>query len=329
MLDMGFIPDIKRILALLPAQRQSLLFSATFSEEIKKLAQAMLRDPQLIEVARRNATAETVTHKVHACATDDKRALLTHLLTQPDYVSRQALVFVNTKFGASRLAVHLIRQGVAADAIHGDKSQQQRTEALEAFKSGAVRVLVATDVAARGLDIEDLPFVINFELPHNAEDYVHRIGRTGRAGRSGEAISLMAPEERGRVADIEKLIRKEIEPATPEGFDPGRARQREVRESSPREGRAGERPRERAASSGERPEGAARRGRSSPGDTVRPPRSSRSSASQVAADGFDFSKPYESLPSGEGTAATTDGTAAGARRGKRQVAALLGGNGKR
>ncbi|WP_306478374.1 DEAD/DEAH box helicase [Methyloversatilis sp.] len=329
MLDMGFTPDIKRILALLPAQRQSLLFSATFSEEIKKLAQAMLRDPQLIEVARRNATAETVTHKVHACATDDKRALLTHLLTQPDYVSRQALVFVNTKFGASRLAVHLIRQGVAADAIHGDKSQQQRTEALEAFKSGAVRVLVATDVAARGLDIEDLPFVINFELPHNAEDYVHRIGRTGRAGRSGEAISLMAPEERGRVADIEKLIRKEIEPATPEGFDPGRARQREVRESSPREGRAGERPRERAASSGERPEGAARRGRSSPGDTVRPPRSSRSSASQVAADGFDFSKPYESLPSGEGTAATTDGTAAGARRGKRQVAALLGGNGKR
>ena len=162
MLDMGFIPDIKRILALLPAQRQSLLFSATFSEEIKKLAQAMLRDPQLIEVARRNATAETVTHKVHACATDDKRALLTHLLTQPDYVSRQALVFVNTKFGASRLAVHLIRQGVAADAIHGDKSQQQRTEALEAFKSGAVRVLVATDVAARGLDIEDLRFVINF-----------------------------------------------------------------------------------------------------------------------------------------------------------------------
>jgi len=332
MLDMGFIPDIKRILALLPAQRQSLLFSATFSEEIKKLAQAMLRDPQLIEVARRNATAETVTHKVHACATDDKRALLTHLLTQPDYVSRQALVFVNTKFGASRLAVHLIRQGVAADAIHGDKSQQQRTEALEAFKSGAVRVLVATDVAARGLDIEDLPFVINFELPHNAEDYVHRIGRTGRAGRSGEAISLMAPEERGRVADIEKLIRKEIEPATPEGFDPGRARQREARESSPREGRGGERPRERAASSGERPErpeSTARRSRSSPGDAVRPPRSPRSSASQVAADGFDFSKPYESLPSGDDPAATADGTAGGARRGKRQVAALLGGNGKR
>ncbi|MDP3873628.1 MAG: DEAD/DEAH box helicase [Methyloversatilis sp.] len=333
MLDMGFIPDIKRILALLPAQRQSLLFSATFSEEIKKLAQAMLRDPQLIEVARRNATAETVTHKVHACATDDKRALLTHLLTQPDYVSRQALVFVNTKFGASRLAVHLIRQGVAADAIHGDKSQQQRTEALEAFKSGAVRVLVATDVAARGLDIEDLPFVINFELPHNAEDYVHRIGRTGRAGRSGEAISLMAPEERGRVADIEKLIRKEIEPATPEGFDPGRARQREARESSPREARGGERPRERAAASSgerpERPESAARRGRSSPGDAVRAPRSPRSSASQVAADGFDFSKPYESLPSGDGPAATADGTAGSARRGKRQVAALLGGNGKR
>ena len=324
MLDMGFIPDIKRILALLPAQRQSLLFSATFSEEIKKLAQAMLRDPQLIEVARRNATADTITHRVHACSTDDKRTLLTHLLTQPDYVSRQALVFVNTKFGASRLAVHLIRQGVAADAIHGDKSQQQRTEALEAFKSGAVRVLVATDVAARGLDIEDLPFVINFELPHNAEDYVHRIGRTGRAGRSGEAISLMAPEERGRVADIEKLIRKTIEPAVPEGFDPGQAHRREVREPHSREGRSsdrsGERGRER---SGDTP----RRSRTQEGDTARSPRGPRPSTSQIAADGFDFSKPYEPLQPDTSGAVTDASTAA--KRGKHQVAALLGGNGKR
>ncbi len=322
MLDMGFIPDIKRILSLLPAQRQSLLFSATFSEEIKKLAQAMLRDPQLIEVARRNATADTITHRVHACATDDKRALLTHLLTQPDYVTRQALVFVNTKFGASRLAVHLIRQGVAADAIHGDKNQQQRTEALEAFKNGSIRVLVATDVAARGLDIEDLPFVINFELPHNAEDYVHRIGRTGRAGRSGEAISLMAPEERGRVADIEKLIRKSIEPAVPEGFDPARARQRENHET-----RSSERLRDRSS---DRSSEAPRRSRSSSGDAPRTARPARPAAPLIAADGFDFSKPYESLPppsSGDATADAT--TAAAGKRPKRQIAALLGGKGKR
>jgi ATP-dependent RNA helicase RhlE len=320
MLDMGFIPDIKRILALLPAQRQSLLFSATFSEEIKKLAQAMLRDPQLIEVARRNATAETITHRVHACGTDDKRALLTHLLTQDSYADRQALVFVNTKFGASRLAHHLVRQGVAADAIHGDKSQQQRTEALEAFKNGSVRVLVATDVAARGLDIEDLPFVINFELPHNAEDYVHRIGRTGRAGRSGEAISLAAPEEKGRVADIEKLIRKPIEIVVPEGFDPARARTRETRSERP----------ERAARS-ERGERGERRSRPSASDAPRAPRAPRASASTVAADGFDFSKPYESstpdVPAdgGDGTSAPTPAK----RSGKRQVAALLGGSGKR
>ncbi|HEY9193415.1 MAG TPA: DEAD/DEAH box helicase [Methyloversatilis sp.] len=307
MLDMGFIPDIKRILALLPTQRQSLLFSATFSEEIKKLAQAMLRDPQLIEVARRNATADTITHRVHACSTDDKRALLTHLLTQESYVTRQALVFVNTKFGASRLAHHLVRQGIAADAIHGDKSQQQRTEALDAFKSGAVRVLVATDVAARGLDIEDLPFVINFELPHNAEDYVHRIGRTGRAGRSGEAISLMAPEERGRVADIEKLIRKTIEPAVPEGFDPTAVRQRETRSS--------EAPR--------------RSSRTRDSDTPRAPRPARTPVPSIAADGFDFNKPYESLntPANAESADTTSTTSG--KRAKRQVAALLGGSGKR
>jgi ATP-dependent RNA helicase RhlE len=311
MLDMGFIPDIKRILALLPTQRQSLLFSATFSEEIKKLAQAMLRDPQLIEVARRNATADTITHRVHACSTDDKRALLTHLLTQESYVTRQALVFVNTKFGASRLAHHLVRQGIAADAIHGDKSQQQRTEALEAFKSGAVRVLVATDVAARGLDIEDLPFVINFELPHNAEDYVHRIGRTGRAGRSGEAISLMAPEERSRVADIEKLIRKTIEPAVPEGFDPTAARQRETRSSeAPRRT-----PRTRdSARDSEAPRAA---------------RPARTPAPAVAADGFDFNKPYESLKPSANAEGVDAGSTANGKRPKRQVAALLGGNGKR
>ncbi|MFZ2910506.1 MAG: DEAD/DEAH box helicase, partial [Candidatus Desulfobacillus denitrificans] len=218
MLDMGFIPDIKRILAMLPKERQSLLFSATFSEEIKRLADSMLRQPVLIEVARRNALTDTVTHRIHPVAQDDKRALLAHLLKRGDL--SQVLVFVGTKFGASRLAHYLERQGIDATAIHGDKSQQQRTEALEAFKSGKVRVLVATDVAARGLDIDDLPHVINYELPHVPEDYVHRIGRTGRAGRSGDATSLVCAEERGKLAEIEKLIKRTIEQVTIEGFEP-------------------------------------------------------------------------------------------------------------
>ncbi|MCC6879236.1 MAG: DEAD/DEAH box helicase, partial [Rhodocyclaceae bacterium] len=218
MLDMGFIPDIKRILAMLPKERQSLLFSATFSEEIKRLADSMLRQPVLIEVARRNALTDTVTHRIHPVAQDDKRALLAHLLKRGDL--SQVLVFVGTKFGASRLAHYLERQGIDATAIHGDKSQQQRTEALEAFKSGKVRVLVATDVAARGLDIDDLPHVINYELPHVPEDYVHRIGRTGRAGRSGDATSLVCAEERGKLAEIEKLIKRPIEQVTIEGFEP-------------------------------------------------------------------------------------------------------------
>ncbi|HEX8961499.1 MAG TPA: DEAD/DEAH box helicase, partial [Rhodocyclaceae bacterium] len=195
MLDMGFIPDIKRILALLPKERQSLLFSATFSEEIKKLADNMLRSPQLIEVARRNQVSETITHRVHPVSSDRKRYLLLKLLEDPSMT--QVLVFVGTKFGTARLASWLERQGVSADAIHGDKSQVQRTEALEGFKSGKTRVLVATDVAARGLDIDDLPHVINYELPHVAEDYVHRIGRTGRAGAVGRAISFCGLEERG------------------------------------------------------------------------------------------------------------------------------------
>jgi ATP-dependent RNA helicase RhlE len=218
MLDMGFIPDIKRILALLPKQRQSLLFSATFSEEIKKLANAMLREPVPIEVARRNALTETVSHRIHPVAQADKRALLAHLLKSAD--ARQVLVFVGTKFGASRLARYLEKQGIDAAAIHGDKSQQQRTQTLEAFKNGTLRVLVATDVAARGLDIDDLPHVINYELPHVPEDYVHRIGRTGRAGRPGDATSLVCAEERGKLAEIEKLIGHPIEQVVVPGFAP-------------------------------------------------------------------------------------------------------------
>ncbi|MFA9439804.1 DEAD/DEAH box helicase, partial [Uliginosibacterium sp. sgz301328] len=216
MLDMGFIPDIRRILALLPAQRQSLLFSATFSEEIKKLADTMLRSPQLIEVARRNTVSETIKHMVHPVPTAVKRELLAHLLTNENL--NQVLVFVSTKFGCSRLARHLEREGLTADAIHGDKNQQQRTEALEKFKNGDIRVLVATDVAARGLDIDDLPCVVNFELPPNPEDYVHRIGRTGRAGKQGYAISLVAPEESQRLGAIERMIKLKITQEVVPGF---------------------------------------------------------------------------------------------------------------
>jgi ATP-dependent RNA helicase RhlE len=219
MLDMGFIPDIKRIMALLPKQRQNLLFSATFSDEIKKLADQLLNKPELIEVARRNAAAESVTHMVYKCPQDQKRSLLTHIVRNRN--ADQVLVFCRTKHGASRLARQLERDGLMATAIHGDKSQSQRIEALDGFKGNKVQVLVATDVAARGLDITDLPLVINYELPHVAEDYVHRIGRTGRAGATGEAISLVSSDEERYLVDIEKLLKKKIEIDTlPDGFVP-------------------------------------------------------------------------------------------------------------
>ncbi|HPP47610.1 MAG TPA: DEAD/DEAH box helicase, partial [Accumulibacter sp.] len=176
MLDMGFIPDVTRIIQLLPKQRQSLLFSATFSEEIKKLADSMLKQPVLVEVARRNTVSETITHRVHPVAANAKRALLVRLLRSADF--NQVLVFTRTKIETNRLARDLQRAGIAADSIHGDKTQQDRLKALEGFKDGSILVLVATDVAARGLDIDELPHVINFELPHTPEDYIHRIGRT-------------------------------------------------------------------------------------------------------------------------------------------------------
>ncbi len=208
MLDMGFMPALKRILALLPKQRQSLMFSATFSNEIKKLSEDFMNHPSLIEVARSNASAENITQKVYLVEQEDKHQLLTQLLRGDD--AKQVIVFTKTKLTASRLAKQLVRDGVAADAIHGDKTQLERMQALDAFKQGRVAVLIATDVAARGLDIESLPMVINYEIPHAAEDYVHRIGRTGRAGASGTAISLVSPEEEKYLADIEKLIKKEI-----------------------------------------------------------------------------------------------------------------------
>src|SRR5690242_15198253 len=222
MLDMGFIPDIKRIMALLPKKRQNLLFSATFSDEIRKLADQMLNHPELIEVARRNAAAETVSHLVYKCAQEQKRSLLEHVVRERN--ADQMLVFMRTKHGASRLARQLERDGFSATAIHGDKSQVQRIEALDGFKDNKVQILVATDVAARGLDISDLPLVVNYELPHVAEDYVHRIGRTGRAGASGEAISLVAPDEERYLSDIEKLLKRRIEVGRTDGFTPSEDR---------------------------------------------------------------------------------------------------------
>jgi ATP-dependent RNA helicase RhlE len=219
MLDMGFIPDIRRILAQIPSQRQSLMFSATFSDEIKKLADKLLKEPVLIEVARRNSITELVTHVVHPVDRERKRELLAHLIESQDL--KQVLVFVRTKHGASRLALQLKRDGITATAIHGDKSQPQRMQALADFKEGAVRVLVATDVAARGLDIEDLSHVVNFELPTTPEDYIHRIGRTGRAGTRGDAISLVCEEERELLDGIQKLLKVKLDSHVVSGFEVG------------------------------------------------------------------------------------------------------------
>jgi ATP-dependent RNA helicase RhlE len=209
MLDMGFLPDIRRILSQLPVGRQNLLFSATFSDDIRRLASHFMRAPVMIEVAARNAAAENVTHVVHVVESEVKRDVLLHLL-ETRHLS-QVLVFVSTRVGAARLSRWLEKAGVAATAIHGDKTQQERLVALAGFKDGTIRVLVATDVAARGLDIEELPLVVNYELPDGAENYVHRIGRTGRAGASGEAISLVAPDEKEQLMAIERLLKMKLQ----------------------------------------------------------------------------------------------------------------------
>ncbi len=218
MLDMGFIRDIRKILALLPKRRQNLLFSATFSDEIRELADGLLDSPALIEVARRNATAEAVTQRVILVDKHSKRALLAKLIKDNDW--RQVLVFTRTKHAANRLAEQLERDGITALAIHGNKSQGARTRALSEFKDGSLRVLCATDIAARGLDIVELPHVVNFELPNVPEDYVHRIGRTGRAGASGEALSLVCIDERAFLRDIERVIRRELPKDVVAGFEP-------------------------------------------------------------------------------------------------------------
>ena len=218
MLDMGFIHDIKKVLAIVPAQKQSLLFSATFSDEIKALADKLLNKPALIEVARRNQTADTIAQKVHPVGREMKKDLLAHLITSNDW--EQVLVFTRMKSGANKLVEFLEKQGISAMAIHGNKSQSARTKALAEFKTGDLTVLVATDIAARGIDIDMLPHVVNYELPNIPEDYVHRIGRTGRAGAQGEAISLVCPDENGFLRDIERLIKREIPKEIIEGFAP-------------------------------------------------------------------------------------------------------------
>ena len=218
MLDMGFIHDIKKILRVLPEKRQNLLFSATFSNEIQALAGKLLDNPVMIEVARRNTTAELVDQAIYRVDREKKRELLAHLITQHDW--QQVLVFTRTKHGANRLAEQLSKQAIPAMAIHGNKSQSARTKALAAFKTGDLQVLVATDIAARGLDIEELPHVVNFELPNVAEDYVHRIGRTGRAGSEGKAVSLVCVDEHGLLKGIERLIKRDLEKRIEPGFEP-------------------------------------------------------------------------------------------------------------
>jgi ATP-dependent RNA helicase RhlE len=218
MLDMGFIRDIKRVLAALPPKRQNLLFSATFSDDIKALADGLLNSPAMIEVARRNSTVEVIGQKIHPVDRDRKHAMLKHLITTHNWT--QVLVFTRTKHGANRLAEQLSKEGISAMAIHGNKSQSARTKALAEFKDGSLRALVATDIAARGIDIDQLPHVVNYELPNVPEDYVHRIGRTGRAGATGEAVSLVCVDEHIMLRDIERFIKRELPKEVIEGFEP-------------------------------------------------------------------------------------------------------------
>ena len=220
MLDMGFLPDIRRIIDLLPAKRQNLMFSATFSEDIRRLSGTILNDPRTVEVAPRNSVAEAVAQIVYPVDRDRKEELLEHLIRK--YEMRQVLVFTRTKLAASRLASWLDRRGVEAVAIHSDRSQPERTRALDGFKAGDIRVLVATDVAARGLDIEDLPHVVNYELPWQPQDYIHRIGRTGRAGATGEAISLVSIDETDLLRGVQKLLKRAIPWTVEDGFVPDR-----------------------------------------------------------------------------------------------------------
>ncbi|MCW8890245.1 MAG: DEAD/DEAH box helicase, partial [Sedimenticola sp.] len=320
MLDMGFIHDIRKVLALLPKNRQNLLFSATYSSEIKTLADRLLDNPVLIEVARRNTAAETVEQRVYPVDRERKRELLSHLIGSKNW--KQVLVFTRTKHGANRLAQQLEKDGLTAAAIHGNKSQGARTRALAGFKQGEVRVLVATDIAARGLDIDQLPHVVNFELPNVAEDYVHRIGRTGRAGNEGEAVSLVCVDEKGLLRDIERLLKRDIIKEVLPGYEPDLS----IKPEPIQNGRGGNRNGGRG-----RPQQAQR-----PRENSQKPRSNRNSRGQVArTDRSDekvngntrvvkASKPQQhNRPSGNTAPAAANKRSRPAQR--RERASLLGG----
>ena len=265
MLDMGFIRDIKKIIALLPRARQNLLFSATFSDEIRALANSLLHNPQSVEVAARNTAVEAITQVVHPVDKSRKQELLSWLIGDGNW--KQVLVFTRTKHGADRLARQLVQDGLRADAIHGNKSQAARTRALADFKCGKVRVLVATDVASRGLDIDQLPHVVNFELPTVPEDYVHRIGRTGRAGREGVAVSLVCVDEQKLLRDIERVLRREIPKVEVAGYEVDRSIRPEPLfkpRGAPRQRPQPSKPRGRAATrapAGNRSQGRSKRAR--------------------------------------------------------------------
>jgi len=325
MLDMGFLPDIRRIIALLPARRQNLLFSATFPDEIRKLAATLLTHPAEIQIAARNAAAELVTHVVYPVAREKKRELLCHLIRTRNLT--QVLVFSGTRIGANRLAHQLRREHIHADAIHGDKSQAERLEALEGFKAGRTAVLVATDVASRGLDIEGLPQVINFDIPYSAEDYVHRIGRTGRAGMAGEAISLVAPEDRESLAGIERLIGRSIEQVLVPGFEPNAGTVAAVMGRSGRgdsRGRTEGRGRGAARRSNVTPRPASAATRPTrPASVIPRPAGATTRSAEAAADPI-FHKPYEPA-AGQVSEAPREAGSSPVRRTK-QVAVLLGGS---
>jgi ATP-dependent RNA helicase RhlE len=305
MLDMGFLPDLERIIRMLPERRQSLLFSATFSNEIRKLARSYLQHPVEIEVAGRNATADTVTQIAYQLRSDAKRAAVAHLVKSRGL--NQVIVFSNTKIGTSRLARELALDGIKAESIHGDKTQQDRMKALEAFKAGELEVLVATDVAARGIDVAGVPCVINYDLPHNPEDYVHRIGRTGRAGASGEAIALYTPEEEKYLLDIEKLVGRPVArgtldlPASAVSRGRSSAAHASVEPSSRRERSSGR------GASGERSR-------------------SRAGSRQQRVDDF-FLKPY--VPSTSGGNKDAESTQPQQQPARRQVGVLLGGGSRK
>jgi ATP-dependent RNA helicase RhlE len=323
MLDMGFMPDIKRIIALLPPVRQNLLFSATFPDEIRRLTKTLLKNPAEVQIAARNATADSVTHVIHPCAREKKRELLCHLIQSRGL--KQVLVFTGTRIGANHLAHQLRANHIQVDAIHGDKTQAEREAALEAFKTGKTTVLVATDVASRGLDIESLPQVINFDIPHSPEDYVHRIGRTGRAGLTGEAISLVAPEDLEALAAIEKLINKKLERVLVPGFAnagtvatmvSGESAEAAHRHKSPDAGRSRQ-------GSQRRPEHRPPQSSPRPPQNSSPPARLQQKPQQKSHDPI-FSRPYEPATA-VAAPKVEEPAAAHAKRRERPVAALLGG----